>query len=240
MNRRPRVYCRTTHRLREIERIISYRYGLIPDSDDADIYLDQVACCYSQIIRKARGNPRLSDIFERLQLWCERWAPAASALLCRRVAKRVLLRPRMDNADICAARLRLSYDERTKLRITTIGAYDVDKRQRAQRYRARKLRRDRERAARIRAARGSVTRKEYLAKSLSVTQPWKKQGISRRTWERRRKQHRPRSSEGEIDANSLPSDLGYMLGDGVASDSASPLTDDAACRSGILTAVEVS
>jgi hypothetical protein len=48
--RRPRIYSRTSHRLREVERIIAFRHaaerplsraGCIPDTDDADVYLDQ-------------------------------------------------------------------------------------------------------------------------------------------------------------------------------------------------------
>jgi hypothetical protein len=85
------------------------------------------------------------------------------------------------------ARLRLSHEERTRMGITTIGAYDVDKREREKRHKFRKRTRDRERAARKRAARGVMPREKYLAVSLSKTQPWKAKGISRRTWERRRR-----------------------------------------------------
>jgi hypothetical protein len=71
--------------------------------------------------------------------------------------------------------------------ITTIGAFDVNKRQRAKLRKERKRIRDRQRQARKRAERGAVPRAEYLARSLTRTQPWKPHGIHRRTWERRRR-----------------------------------------------------
>lgn len=185
--KRTGAYNRTAHRLREIERIVNYRAGLVEDTDDADIILDQVACCLAHMMWKRGMRPQWADVLDRLNLWCERWAPEVSIVLRRNVAREVVRQPRLDQADECAARLRLSYAERTRLRITTIGAYDVDKRERLRRRKERKRTRDRERAARKRAAGSGMLRDEYLSKSLSATQPWKAMGISRRTWERRRR-----------------------------------------------------
>ena len=135
---------------------------------------------------KKSGKRDLAGLMERLELWCERWAPEVSIKIRKDVTKGVIRRPRLDSADQCALRLRLSYAERTLLCITTIGAYDADKRERKRRYKERKRLRDRDRAARMRANRGVMSRDEYLAASLSRTKPWKAEGISRRTWERRR------------------------------------------------------
>jgi hypothetical protein len=186
--KRRRIYNRTAHRLREIERIVAHRHGVVQDTDDADLILDQVACCLLHMMWKQSGRrPELFILADRLKLWCERWGPEISMVLCRKIAREVLQRPRIDSADVCAARLRLSHEERTRMGITTIGAYDVDKREREKRHKFRKRTRDRERAARKRAARGVMPREKYLAVSLSKTQPWKAKGISRRTWERRRR-----------------------------------------------------
>ncbi len=221
LRRHARIYNRTSHRLREIERIIKHRHGVVPDTDDADIILDQVACCYLQMLRKrTRRLPELIDLIDRLKLWCERWAPDISILLCRNVAQNALRWPRIDKADDCAARLRLSYDERTLLRITTIGACDVSKRERTKRRKARKLIRDRNRAAKKRAERGAIPRSEYERNSLSATQPWKAQGISRRTWERRRRATlRPQRNQVGVtfDASPSPTSTASMLGDTLAS-----------------------
>ena len=129
----------------------------------------------------------LEELADRVKLWCEKtWAPWVSILQCRDSAREALRRRRVDTADQCADRLRLSYAERTQLRITTIGAFDVNKGERAKLRRQRKRIRDRDRQARKRAERGDLPRPQYLARSLARSQPWKRAGISRRTWERRR------------------------------------------------------
>jgi hypothetical protein len=182
MSKHKNPYDRTVHRLREIERIIKHRYEVLPDTDDADIFLNQVACCQLQMRRKKLGQlPEFDDLVDRLSLWCERWAPQASIFQYRDAAREALRRQRIDTADECAAGLRLSYEERTRLHITTIGSFDVNKRERAKLRKQRKRIRDRERQARKRAQRGVLPRSEYLARSLARTQPWKRYGIHRRT-----------------------------------------------------------
>jgi hypothetical protein len=188
MSKRRQLYNWTRHRLREIERVILHRYGKLPDTDDADIYLEQVADCLLQLHwKRTLSRLPLKKLVDRLKVWCEARAPDASILQCRDAARVALQRQRIDTADQCAERLRLSYEERTRLRITTIGSFDVNKRERAKRRKERKRIRDRERQARKRAERGAVPRAEYLARSLSRTKPWKQSGIKRRTWERRRR-----------------------------------------------------
>jgi hypothetical protein len=98
------VYNRTAHRLRELEQIVRHRHGMLPDTDDADIILDQVACCYAHMLWKPGRKPELAAVVERLDLWCERFAPDASILLRRDIAREALRRPRLDNADGCAER----------------------------------------------------------------------------------------------------------------------------------------
>ena len=86
-------------------------------------------------------------------------------------------RPR--TPDGWARALGLTYARRQRIGITTIGAIDVTKRQRA---RLRKLRK-RERHRQRRQARGATPRTQ----SLSTLKPWAAESISRRTWERRRR-----------------------------------------------------
>ena len=75
--------------------------------------------------------------------------------------------------------LGLTYARRQRIGITTIGAIDVNKRQRTH---LRKLR-ENERYRRRRQALGATPRTQ----SLSALKPWAAEGISRRTWERRRR-----------------------------------------------------
>ncbi len=170
-----------------MERIVRHRHGTVPETDDADIVLDQIADCLLQMHHKKTLRWfSLEELADRVKLWCERWAPWVSIVQCRDSAREALRRRRVDTADQCADRLRLSYAERTQLRITTIGAFDVNKRKRAKLRKDRKRIRDQERQARKRAERGALPRPQYLARSLARRQPWKRYGISRRTWERRR------------------------------------------------------
>jgi hypothetical protein len=87
------------------------------------------------------------------------------------------------SADNLARYLRLDYDTRQALGISTIGAYDADKRERRRRRRERKRQADERRRRR----KGAKPRAEYEAGSISKAKPWEAQGISRKTWYKRRK-----------------------------------------------------
>ena len=86
-------------------------------------------------------------------------------------------RPR--TPDGWARALGLTYARRQRIGVTTIGSIDVTKRQRTH---LRKLR-ERERHRQRRQALGATPRTQ----SLSALKPWAAEGISRRTWERRRR-----------------------------------------------------
>jgi len=86
-------------------------------------------------------------------------------------------RPR--TPDGWARALGLTCARRQRIGITTIGAIDVNKRQRTH---LRKLR-ENERYRRRRQALGATPRTQ----SLSALKPWAAEAISRRTWERRRR-----------------------------------------------------
>jgi hypothetical protein len=79
--------------------------------------------------------------------------------------------------------LEITADERWRCSITTMDPIDETRAERRslQRYS------DRERKERERRAKGVTPRAEWEAKSLSRIKPWLALGISRRTWERRRK-----------------------------------------------------
>jgi Tfp pilus assembly protein PilV len=92
-------------------------------------------------------------------------------------------RPKIRKADALGRYLRLTDKMRTALGITTIGSFDLSKRQRA----LRKSERSRARKEMKRRAAGKKTRAEYLAAAKSRTQPWKVEGKSRSLWYSRRK-----------------------------------------------------
>jgi hypothetical protein len=107
---------------------------------------------------------------------------------------RTTSRPR--TPDGWARALGLTYARRQRIGITTIGAIDVNKRQRTQ---LRKLRAH-ERYRRRRQALGATPRTQ----SLSALKPWAAEGISRRTWERRRRADANSNVAIARDANSNP------------------------------------
>jgi hypothetical protein len=89
---------------------------------------------------------------------------------------------RKPKARTLGERLQVVYGERARLQLKTIGCCDMTEK-------AMELLRKQKKRARMRALRqenGGKPRAEYLAASLSQTKPWLAEGISRRTWERRR------------------------------------------------------
>jgi hypothetical protein len=180
-------------RLHEIERLIAWRHdGRLPDTDDADLYLPPVALCILTMTwRRARAKPSLDQLIDRLMVWCEGRAPTMNIMAIRRAARDARRSARHAKADELAAAIKLTYAERTSLAITTIGACDANKAERARRYLERKREHDRikarERRAKQRRRKGGKTRAEYLAGYRQKARPWEDEGVSRATWYRRLK-----------------------------------------------------
>jgi hypothetical protein len=211
------VYNRASHRRRELEQIIGYRHGTLLDTDDADIYLVPVAQTLRCIYEKSHGLATTADVLDRLQVWAQVRTPLVSEEQLEAAAREAMGQHKLDNADALAARLKLTYADRMRLGITTIGACDLDKAGRTRRRKERKRRKDRQRAAAKRAARGTIPRTEYLARSHSRARPWATEGISRRTWERRRRKATLNGCGQRLAVASMsPSTLSYQDGDGLA------------------------
>lgn len=183
-HRRPITYNPTSRRLRELERIIAARHGSALDTDDADTYLEPVAQTLRRIYENKNGFATTAHVLDRLQVWAEVRTPQVSTGMLQEAAREAMQRPRMDTADVLAVRLNLTYAERTRLQITTIGACDLNKAGRIRKRKERKRARDRARAAAKRKERGVVARTIYLAQSLTRARPWEAKGISRRTYYR--------------------------------------------------------
>lgn len=160
-------------RMREIERLFASRYGDRLPEDDAGI--EDLTIAANQIALMD-GNAE-----DHILRWAWEWAPwlFMSGHHCpSSFARRVASRPLRYKADTLAKHLNLTMSSRAALGITTIGAVDCNKQQRAD------LRRERKRAyaeARRRAS-GAKPRAQYEAESLSQTKPWEQMGMSRSTW----------------------------------------------------------
>ena len=116
----------------------------------------------------------------------EIWAPWMSAEEADELIHRVNRTPdylRKPKKRILGERMSLTDLERTALGIRTIAPIDMTDEQLKERRKAK----DAERKWRKRRAARVKERNAWLANCLSNLKPWKRQGISRRTWERRRK-----------------------------------------------------
>lgn len=80
----------------------------------------------------------------------------------------------------------LTLDERIELDIRSLDAIDESPQEKAERRRSTKRAKDRERQRTIRAGK-HTPRAEYRAASLANARPWVADGVSERTWYRRRK-----------------------------------------------------
>ena len=165
-------------RLADLRRVYAARYGRTLPDDDAgrDDVLILVHHLYWAGPAEGAGK--------RIRAGCEIAAPWMTSPEVAELHAKVVNRPLRYKADTLAKKLNLTEAERQRLHIRTIGAVDMTK---AERLEARKLR-DRQTKRAKRRAQGARSRTEYEAKSISRTKPWEAEGISRKTWYKRRRQ----------------------------------------------------
>jgi hypothetical protein len=162
-------------RVAELSRLFRHRYGLTLPLDDAGFEDAQIMAHH---LVGLIGDPR-----KRITNWLKLMMPSLSFRRAAAIIETAIHRPRRWRAETLGKLLGLTDAERSSLRITTIGAMDTTKVERLQR--SKQLRRDRERKRR--AKQSTRSREEYLSTSVARTKPWQAEGISRRTWYRRRK-----------------------------------------------------
>jgi hypothetical protein len=155
-------------RIAELGRLFRARYGdELPDDNagraDAAIMAHHLA-------------RRPGDQQRRIAAWAETWAPWMPADELDRLIADTIAKPRRWRADTLAERLNLIDAERRPLRITTIGAVDKTKAERAADRKERRRQADQAR----RRAQGAKPRSESLARA----KPWLALNISRATWYR--------------------------------------------------------
>jgi hypothetical protein len=166
-------------RLAELNRLLTDRHRgeVLQDDDDGRHDAETVA----HHLARCSGNPR-----RRIESWLHHRTPWMPETERAAIIDRATTKTRRWRADTLAKRLNLTAVDRQRLRITTIGAVDANREARAAARARNKRKRDRDRARDRRRAAGRQTRDQYLATKLSRARPWIAQGISRRTWERRR------------------------------------------------------
>lgn len=149
----------TLIRLRELERIFQSRYGRFLPDDDAG--RDDLALAANHIVF-LRG-----EVVEHIVGWARAWAPWMPHDEAAALAERIAPAPEKFTADELAWRLRLSMSERTDLKITTIGSFDVAKAERLELRKAKRREAERKRRAAHRTGkpRGRPTKNAWPAGS---------------------------------------------------------------------------
>lgn len=160
-------------RMSDLATLYRSRWGTtLPDDDsgrdDLKVAINHLAC-----LAHPRGH---------IANWIEVWAPWLTSAEQAEIVQPILANPRRWKADALAWAMHLTMEERTVLGITTIGAIDLNKGARTKR----RKQRDRERKAKQRRSKGMKPRKVYEQQALTNAKPWEAEGISRRTWYRRR------------------------------------------------------
>jgi hypothetical protein len=194
-------FSRPRKRLRELVRNISRRHGgCVPDTDDADVYLEPVVNCFRLIVASRARDVSVDGVLKLFWFWCEDGrAPHVSRSHATDLVRRELAGPPcLIPDDVVGKAIRLSYAERLQDKITTIGSYDVGPAMRKKLAKERRRDRDRRSKAEKRKANGATPH----ANSLSQTKPWEAEGISRSTYDRRRKKAAAQAGAG--DENSSP------------------------------------
>lgn len=170
------AYDRRKHRLREIDAVAKDRHGdILPASVDPLPYIEAVAFT---------ANALGASVEQAMSGWCGRFAPH---LLSRIGEFAPPIRMKVEgrrydlSADDVAELLGVSFEERQRLGLKTIGCCDLSPEAFRDARKEAKRRRDRERLAEKRQA------KRPRSQALMQVRPWEAEGISRRTWYRRQK-----------------------------------------------------
>lgn len=153
-------------RLHDLARLFRARYGVTLPDDDAGRDDMMVAVNHLASLAHPKG---------RIEKWLDLWVPWLSRAESQQIISEAIVSQQHWTADQLAWRLRLIDEDRTALGITTIGAIDCGKRQRMQRRKAKSK------------ARSASHRTPRPDSSIEREKPWKAEGVSRRTWYRRRK-----------------------------------------------------
>lgn len=148
-------------RLADISKVIADRFGPEMKIPESDANLDLVRIVCHHIGHLAHSDQRARDWLNI----CTPWLPIPER---ERLLSEIEENPLRWSADLLAWKLKLNDETRTRLGITTIGATDCSKEQRAERRKEKRREYDKLRRPKI----------------PKTEPPWRILGISRRTWYR--------------------------------------------------------
>jgi hypothetical protein len=162
-------------RMAELFKVFNHDYGGAPLPDDDD-GRDSIKLAFQVLSTTNRADLRMVDV-------ARTWAPWLPPDELDALVADVVAHPRRFKADTVAARLGITDEIRTLLKLRTIGAIDKPAEQRAAE------RREQQRLAKEQKRRDAGIPTIAEARAIRVRkEPWREAGIPRSTWYRRRKQ----------------------------------------------------
>jgi hypothetical protein len=168
----------TMRRLRvgNLRTLLRERCGhTLPDDDAGREYLHDL------LLPISLGSEPDLKMANTVEVWAP-WMDVRERFDLVALIERTPAHLRKIKATALGKRLRVTAEERERLRLWTITPFDMTDKQLKEQRKAK----DRARKSRRRREAGSEPRTKYEATSLSRTRPWAALGISRRTWERHR------------------------------------------------------
>jgi hypothetical protein len=169
-------------RLGNLRSLFRARWGaILPDDDAGRGDLLEMLICISL------GENASLKMAHAIEVWAP-WMPRAEGAELIDHVSRMPSQDRKLSPGTLGQRLRVTNRERERLGLWTIAPFDMTPEQMADQRKAKKAARDAKRYTRSRA--------QYLEEALSKTKPWRKEGISRRTWERKRDASQRQQLEG--------------------------------------------
>jgi hypothetical protein len=167
-------------RLGDLKKVVRWRYGhTVPDDDAGREDLREL------LLPISLGPEAGRKMENAIEVWAP-WMNAAEAGQLMDEINRTPSYLRKPTGRELGQRLGITNQEREGLGLRTIRPIDMTDEQLMEQRRAK----DRARKWRQRRAKDRKPRDAYLANSLNKLQPWKTEGISRRTWFRKRAKRR--------------------------------------------------
>jgi hypothetical protein len=176
----------TLRRLRygQMKKLFRHRYGYeLPNDSDGRAAI--IELCMNVSLARSASN----RVENAIEIWAPWMQPDEASSLVSHL-NRLDLFERTPTAAELGKRLKVSNDERERLKLWQIAPIDMTPEGLAEQRKAR----ERERRARKRRAKGSRTKEQYLADLAARPKPWLAAGCHRRTWERRRRKMSPNTS----------------------------------------------
>jgi hypothetical protein len=106
-------FSRAGMRLRNLERVIRGCHGRVPDTDDVDVYLIQVAHCFRQMLVDRGSRVTVAALIKTFGFWVDEKAPRVCRQQVEQIARDVIEVGIFPTDDEVGRAIRLTYVERT-------------------------------------------------------------------------------------------------------------------------------